>query len=100
MALPPPKCGERGGFYPVLGAMELAAEFGYTTKRRRRTVLTTCAYSSPGSGIQRGLGKGPVAWRRGGCTHCPKCASNAVVYSLKPSVRKRGTQPGANIWTT
>jgi hypothetical protein len=31
MALPPPKCGERGVFYPVFGAMELAAGLRYTT---------------------------------------------------------------------
>src|SRR6266851_8358947 len=70
------------------------------TRRRRRTVLTTCAYSSVGSGIQRGLGRGPVAWRRSGWTHWPSCVSSAVVYSLKPSVRKSGTQPGASTWTT
>src|SRR5262244_1156670 len=45
-------------------------------------------------GIQRGLGRGPVAWRRAGCTHWPSCVSSAVAYSVKPSVRKRGTQPG------
>jgi hypothetical protein len=31
MALPPPECDERGVFYPVWKAMELPAEFGYTT---------------------------------------------------------------------
>jgi DDE superfamily endonuclease len=30
--LPPPKCGERGVFYQVLGTLELTAEFGYTTR--------------------------------------------------------------------
>jgi hypothetical protein len=34
MGLPPPKCGEMEAFYRVLGAMELSAEFGYTTERR------------------------------------------------------------------
>ncbi len=33
MVLPPPKCGEMEAFYRVLGAMELSAEFGYTTRR-------------------------------------------------------------------
>src|SRR5712691_463790 len=33
--------------------------------------LTTCAYSNWGRGIQRGLGDGPLSWRRGGCTQCP-----------------------------
>src|SRR6266852_8628216 len=32
-----------------------------STKRRRRTVLTTCAESSGGRGLQRGFGAGPVA---------------------------------------
>ncbi len=32
MAVPPPKCGEMGTFYLVLGTMELTAEFGYTTE--------------------------------------------------------------------
>src|SRR5215208_2190063 len=32
MVLPPPKCGEMEAFYRVLGAMELSAEFGYTTR--------------------------------------------------------------------
>src|SRR5262244_1549253 len=45
-------------------------------------------------GIQRGLGIGPWAWRRDGCTQKPTCVSSAVAYSVKPSVRKRGTQPG------
>src|SRR2546428_10799529 len=31
MALPPPTCAEMRAFYPVLGAMELSAELGYTT---------------------------------------------------------------------
>jgi hypothetical protein len=31
MVLPPPTCLEMGAFYPVLGAMELTAELGYTT---------------------------------------------------------------------
>jgi sugar lactone lactonase YvrE len=31
MALPPPKCGEMGAFYRVLGLMELSAVPGYTT---------------------------------------------------------------------
>src|SRR6516162_5839851 len=51
-------------------------------------------------GIQRGLGTGPVACRRGHCTHWPSCVSKAVMYSLKPSVRNSGTQSGASIWTT
>jgi hypothetical protein len=37
MALPPPECDERGGFYPVLKAMELPAEFGYTTSAGKYT---------------------------------------------------------------
>src|SRR5215471_4040797 len=41
------------------------------TRRRRRMVLTTCAYSNRGRGLQRGLGDGPLSWRRGGCTQCP-----------------------------
>src|SRR5205807_576810 len=32
MALPPPTCAEMRAFYPVLGAMELSAELGYTTR--------------------------------------------------------------------
>jgi hypothetical protein len=32
------------------------------------------------------LGAGPVAWRRGGWNRWPKCVSQAVVYSLNPSV--------------
>src|SRR5437667_7910952 len=35
MALPPPTCAEMRTFYPVLGAMELSAELGYTTNRVR-----------------------------------------------------------------
>src|SRR5262249_8138742 len=70
------------------------------TRRRWRTVLTPWAYRSWGSGIQRGLGKGPVVCRREGCTHCPKWLSSAVAYSLKPSVRNSATQSGANPWTT
>jgi len=31
MVLPHPTCLEIGAFYPVLGAMELTAELGYTT---------------------------------------------------------------------
>jgi len=31
MVLPPPTCLEMGALYPVLGAMELTAELGYTT---------------------------------------------------------------------
>src|SRR2546426_2675561 len=46
------------------------------------------------------LGAGPVAWRRSGWTHCPQWVRSAVAYSLKPSVRKSGTQPGASTWTT
>jgi hypothetical protein len=30
MALPPPTGVEMGAFYPILGVMELTAEFGYT----------------------------------------------------------------------
>src|SRR6266487_2734317 len=33
MALPPPTCLEMRALYPVLGAMELSAEFGYTTRK-------------------------------------------------------------------
>src|SRR6266498_4838606 len=33
MVLPPPTCVEMGAFYPVSGAMELTAEFGYATRR-------------------------------------------------------------------
>src|SRR5262245_60920729 len=36
----------------------------------------------------------------GGCIHCPKCVSTAVMYSRKPSVRKSGTQSGANTCAT
>src|SRR5712692_4331014 len=43
---------------------------------------------------------GPCARRRAGWTHWPSCVSRAVVYSLKPSVRNSGTQPGASTWTT
>jgi hypothetical protein len=31
MALPPPPYAEMRAFYPVSGAMELTAEFGYAT---------------------------------------------------------------------
>src|SRR6266498_1688382 len=35
MVLPPPTCVEMGALYPVSGAMELTAEFGYATERLR-----------------------------------------------------------------
>src|SRR2546425_6894689 len=44
------------------------------TRRRRRTVLTICAYRSPGRGIQRGLGAGP--W---GVAAAPALRSPGVV---------------------
>ena len=53
-----------------------------------------------GSGIQRGFGAGPVAWERGRWTHWPQWVSKAVVDSLNPSVRTKGTQPGAHTCTT
>src|SRR5215470_5075502 len=51
-------------------------------------------------GIQRGLGTGPVAWRRSGCTQVPKWLSSAVLYSFNPLVRNSGMQPGARTCTT
>src|SRR5262249_28350349 len=48
------------------------------TRRRRRYDFTTCAESSAGNGIHRGLGMGPLSWRRSGCLQWPKCVSNAV----------------------
>src|SRR6266446_6495661 len=53
----------------------------------------------PATGSQRGLGTGPVAWRRGDWTQCPKWVSRAVMYALNPSVRNNGTQPGARTCT-
>src|SRR5438093_13140688 len=70
------------------------------TRRRRRTVLTPCAYSSAGRGIHLGFGGGPVAWRRGGGTQSPKLVSNAVAYSFRPSVRNKGTPPDAHTCPT
>jgi hypothetical protein len=49
--------------------------------------------------IHRGLGIGPLPWRRMGSSQYPKCVRIAVVSSLKPSVRNRGMQPGANTCT-
>src|SRR4029450_4468803 len=43
-------------------------------------------------GIQRGLGMGPLSWRRAGCIQEPKWVSNAVAESLRPSVTNSGTQ--------
>jgi hypothetical protein len=40
MVLPLPTWVEMGAFYPVLGAMELTAELGYTTKREAYSSLT------------------------------------------------------------
>jgi hypothetical protein len=68
--------------------------------RRRRVVLTTCAESNGGRGIQRGVGRGPLACCRGGCTQCPECVSKAARYARKPSVTKSGAQSGARIWVT
>jgi hypothetical protein len=34
MVLSPPTCAEMRAFYPVLGAMKLSAELGYTTEER------------------------------------------------------------------
>jgi hypothetical protein len=50
--------------------------------------------------LSPGLGDGPGAWRLEGCTQWPKCVSKAVRYSRNPSVRQRGTQPGASTCTT
>ena len=66
------------------------------TKRRRRTVCTTCAESSGGTGIPRGLGAGPVAWRRRGCPQGPKGVRRAGKSSVSPSVRTHGRPSGAN----
>src|SRR6266478_848340 len=57
MALPPPTCAEMRTFYPVLGAMELSAELGYTTATwrldgkpraaRQFTVYQNCPLPTP-----------------------------------------------------
>jgi len=51
-------------------------------------------------GIHRGVGSGPVSWRRSGCIQEPQGVRRAVRYAVKPSVQNSGTQPGANPWGT
>src|SRR5262245_62062278 len=46
MALPPPTCAEMRAVYPVLGAMELSAELGYTTAARPQVVLSQSRLSA------------------------------------------------------
>ena len=40
--------------------------------RRQRDLTHIRRMSNPGSGIQRGLGLGPLSWRRSGCIQWPK----------------------------
>ncbi len=76
MVLPPPTCVEMGALYPVSGAMELTAEFGYATTWRACAVYRISLQTITKSGQESTLWLKqplpvPVPWE-GGCSAPPR----------------------------
>src|SRR5437660_7176391 len=63
MALPPPKCGEIGAFYPVFERSELSAAERYTTHRTVQAFVQVVQVDDKGTLVQMGIPQELLAYQ-------------------------------------